>query len=506
MQRAAWGTGLGRLREAATVEQCYPNTPHADVFQTDSGGGWGTGAGHAPRRRRLAVDHAGVPVVCARFDDAGELLVSCGARGRIAVHDALTLRYRAWRERSAGAMVQVDPVVHIETGRPLAAACWNPANQAMIAAVGKSCSAVDLYDLEVCDHDPTLRLAPPSTGAAAAAFAASGLSAVAMFDMHAASKIASPATAPLCAAAGAAGAVLVWDVRAPARPAMIARGSAAGWGVDPITSIAVDPARHTLAAGTLAGRVPVWDLRKTSSGSAFGAQSAPRRPDTLKVLHAAAVLAAVPGLAEQAQIDEAAVHDIAVHPCAPGVLLFHLETGWTAAVDVDTGRPVAAHCPPIPWRVDAEADAATELKTGVVREDPRTSCPAWWRAGPRRIGAAVLPGAGPVVAVGSADGRAVNVVNVDRHPRAHAVVPEADTAPGGAGLGQDMQGQHRDGVQGRGRGHRWGPVRVRVSTPATCAAVHPRTGEVAVGTLGGGLAWMWHGGGEPADGAEVFEL
>ncbi|GAQ81105.1 hypothetical protein KFL_000710100 [Klebsormidium nitens] len=399
------------------------------------------------------------------FDSRGELLASTSSVGCITVHEYDQARTAL---QNGGTPT---PLVSLSTRLRLEKISWNPADENQVAVCASGTANLFIFDLSVVSNEPKeLLTAKPPSNVGFTSFNRLGLCDLA-FSRGQKYRI---------AAAGQDGRMYLWDSRSGRKPTT-SIGVPGLQGA--LTSLQFSQDEQVLYAGSEGGCIHGWDLRGGTQGAFMRASEDYHRPICRLVL--ADLLQSLASLSSQTDVETSAIHALAFNPSNPRQLAFHLNNGWSGAVDTLSQKITHAYCPPPPWQ--------DGLQTGLAWTLGRRRRPVW------------LP-TGSVFCVPASNEPLLTFLDFTAHPRSRCWVGEDEPTPSGE-AGHDRQKepgatapaeasraaaqQSRAAAEKRQRHSRSvEPPRVLIDDPPASVAVHPLSDELAAGTQAGTLVFV----------------
>ncbi|CAK9227986.1 unnamed protein product [Sphagnum troendelagicum] len=268
-------------------------------------------------------------VTCVQFDAQGVYLASVSSNGCLSIHDFEALYCMAGGSQAD----EAKPIVHIDTRHKLEAIKWNPANQEEVACVASGSHKLYIYDIAKVSSTPQQVLcvkSPRNQNGQPGA----------LFD--------------LCyfrfeqdrvLACGNENKVHLWDRRTGKLPSLSLQAPA---GAGDLNSLELSNDEQLVFAGCEGGHVFLWDFRGGRNSAAFVTPGEAYHPP-LRSVKLTTCLEDIADLRAQTKIESSSVHSISLNPSCGHQLAFHLNNGWSGALDLMSFAISHIHCPPPIW-------------------------------------------------------------------------------------------------------------------------------------------------------------
>ncbi|XP_006648796.1 uncharacterized protein LOC102718342 isoform X1 [Oryza brachyantha] len=266
------------------------------------------------------------------FDKKGIYLASVTAAGCLTVHDFETLYCSTYGPSHSLPDESSNYLLHISNSMPLCAVRWNPANQDEIVCASRQNDMVLLFDIGCVSSRPTEILRKGRSRYPVLSEFRKGLTDVAF----------SSDDKSWLFASGLDGAVFMWDMRLSKKHCL----ELIGYPESQFSSVKLNIDNRTVFAGTKEGTVHAWDLRGGRASAAFQSHNEVQQLSSVKI---STLLSKIPSLKDQTNIVSSEILSIDFNPTCSYQLAFHLDNGWSGALNINTLSVSHLHCPPPDW-------------------------------------------------------------------------------------------------------------------------------------------------------------
>ncbi|BAS79507.1 Os02g0591600, partial [Oryza sativa Japonica Group] len=266
------------------------------------------------------------------FDKKGIYLASVTASGCLTVHDFETLYCSTYGPSRGLPDESSNYLLHISNSMPLCAVRWNPANQDEIVCVSRQTDMVLLFDIGCVSSTPTEILRKGRSRYPVLSEFRKGLTDVAF----------SSDDKSWLFASGLDGAVFMWDMRLSKKHCL----ELIGHPESQFSSVKLNIDNRTVFAATKEGTVHAWDLRGGRASAAFQSHNEVQQLSSVKI---STLLGKIPSLKDQTNIVSSEILSIDFNPSCSYQLAFHLDNGWSGALNINTLSVSHLHCPPPDW-------------------------------------------------------------------------------------------------------------------------------------------------------------
>uniref|UniRef100_A0A0D3F714 Uncharacterized protein n=1 Tax=Oryza barthii TaxID=65489 RepID=A0A0D3F714_9ORYZ len=266
------------------------------------------------------------------FDKKGIYLASVTASGCLTVHDFETLYCSTYGPSRGLPDESSNYLLHISNSMPLCAVRWNPANQDEIVCVSRQTDMVLLFDIGCVSSTPTEILRKGRSRYPVLSEFRKGLTDVAF----------SSDDKSWLFASGLDGAVFMWDMRLSKKHCL----ELIGHPESQFSSVKLNIDNRTMFAATKEGTVHAWDLRGGRASAAFQSHNEVQQLSSVKI---STLLGKIPSLKDQTNIVSSEILSIDFNPSCSYQLAFHLDNGWSGALNINTLSVSHLHCPPPDW-------------------------------------------------------------------------------------------------------------------------------------------------------------
>lgn len=272
-------------------------------------------------------------VSAMEFDKKGVYLASVTISGCLTVHDFETLYCSIYGPSCSLPDDSSNYLLHIPSPLPLCAVRWNPGNQDEIVCSSSQTDKVFLFDIGYVSSVPTEVLQKGKTKYPAL----NSESRKGLTDLAFASDDKSRLFA-----SGLDGAVYMWDRRLSKTHCL----ELTALPESQFNSVKLNMDNRTVFGASRNGTIHAWDLRGGRASAAFQSHNEVQQLSSVKI---STLLGKITSLKEQSNIVSSEILSIDFNPSCSHQLAFHLDDGWSGALNVNTLSVSHLHCPPPAW-------------------------------------------------------------------------------------------------------------------------------------------------------------